>query len=82
MLRNGCNEPNNRVEEIWQEIAELTINEKAKLAEKLLSIPELSVVLNDNRLESDILVQIEKMSQEQLGKIVHTIGKLVLSKVE
>lgn len=78
--QNG--KPSSRTEEIWQQIVGLTIDEKAELAERLLSIPELSVVLSDSQLHGEVVAQIKQMPPEQLGEVVCAIGNLILSEDE
>ncbi len=69
---------NNRVGQLLQQIESLTMDEKAKLTEKLLSIPEVSVV--SNNLDSDnIIEQIKMMPLEQLGDVLQVIGQRVIS---
>lgn len=71
-------ELNSRVEQLLEQIESLTMDEKAKLTEKLLSIPEISVI--SNNLDSDnIIEQIKMMPLEQLGYVLQVIGQRVMS---
>ena len=67
-------ELNSRFLQTMQQVENLTLDEKAKLAQKLLSIPELSVVSNEHSC-SNFIRQIKMMPLEQLGRILEVIGQ-------
>jgi hypothetical protein len=66
---------NSRVGQILQQVEDLSLDEKAKLAEKLLSIPEVLVV--SNNLPNHVMGQIKMMPREQLGDVLQVIGQRI-----
>lgn len=66
---------NSRVGQILQQVENLSLDEKAKLTEKLLSIPEVSVV--SNNLHNNVMGQIKMMPLEQLGDVLQVIGQRI-----
>ena len=71
-------ELNSRVEQLLEQIESLTMDEKAKLTEKLLSIPEISVISNNQNFSNDLAEEIRMMPLDKLGHILQVIGKRIL----
>lgn len=67
------------IEEIFALADELVVREKAELVERLLGESGLSVALDSDQLLEQAIVQINKMSREDLGDILKAIATRISS---